>query len=95
MLKSIKLRISGRDYPLRVQAEDEQTMRDLADLVEERIEDFKQSFPGQPDVVAAVVVALELAEKLKAARETSNLLLSAVDHEVAILDNELARALQS
>lgn len=95
MMKSIQVRIAGRQYPLRVQAEDEQTMRDLAMMVDERIETFKHSHPGHPDVVAAVVAALGLAEELVAARDTSSVLLSALDQEVAILDRELASALQS
>ena len=94
MLKSIKVRIGGREYPLRVQNDDEQTMRDLAVLVDERIDAFKNAHPGQPDVVAAVVAALGLAEELVAARETSSVLLSALDQEVAILDRELASALK-
>lgn len=94
MMKSIQVRIAGRQYPLRVQTEDEQTMRDLAMMVDERIETFKQSHPGHPDVVAAVVAALGLAEELVAARDTSSVLLSALDQEVAILDRELASALQ-
>ena len=95
MMKSIKVRIAGREYPLRVQTADEKTMRELALMVDERIETFKQAHPGHPDVVAAVVAALGLAEELIAARDTSSVLLSALDQEVAILDRELASALQS
>ena len=95
MMKSIKVRIAGRDYPLRVQADDEQAMRGLAMMVDERIESFRQTHPGHPDVVAAVVAALGLAEELSAARDTSSVLLSALDQEVAILDRELASALES
>lgn len=95
MMKSIRVRIAGREYPLRVQAEDEQAMVRLAQMVDERIEDFKQKHQGHPDVVAAVVVALGLAEELSAARDTSSVLLSALDQEVAILDRELASALES
>ena len=94
-MKSIKVRIAGREYPLRVQADDEQATRDLAQTVDERIENFKQAHPGHPDVVAAVFTALGLAEELGAARDTSSVLLSALDQEVAVLDRELASALNS
>ena len=95
MQKSIKVRIMDRDYPLLVQAEDELTMRNLAGLVDERMRAFKAMHPDQPDLVAAVVIALGMAEELTAARETSNLVLSALDREVAVLDRELTSVLQS
>ena len=95
MQKSIKVRILERDYPLLVQAEDEVMMRNLAGLVDERMRAFKTMHPDQPDLVAAVVTALGMAEELTTARETSNVILSALDREVAVLDHELASALQS
>ena len=95
MHKSIKVRILDRDYPLLVQADDEATMRSLAGLVDERMRAFKTMHPDQPDLVAAVVTALGMAEELTAARETSNVVLSALDREVALLDRELTSALQS
>ncbi len=94
MQKSINVRILDRDYPLLVQAEDEVMMRNLASLVDERMRTFKTIHPNQPDLVAAVVTALGIAEELVATRETSNVVLSALDREVALLDRELANALK-
>ena len=95
MQKSIKVRILDRDYPLLVEVEDEVTMRNLAGQVDSRMRAFKTMHPDQPDLVAAVVIALGIAEELTAARETSNVLLAALDREVALLDRELASALES
>ena len=95
MQRSIQVRILGRDYPLRIREEDEVAIRTVAGTVDERMRGFKQSHPDQPDLVAAVVTALGLAEELSAARETSNVVLTALDQEVALLGRELADALST
>ena len=94
MQRKIQVRIHGRDYPLLVNPEDEVAMRNVAGLVDERMHAFKKAHREEPDLVAAVVTALGLAEELLAARETSNVVLSTLDQEVALLDRELASALR-
>ncbi len=93
MQKSISVRILGRDYPLRVHEKDEATMRAVANTVDRRMQAFKSKHPEQPDLVAAVISALGLAEEVIATRNTSNKVLQAIDLELRLLDRELIAAL--
>ena len=89
MEKSIRVRILNREYPLRVQELDEGPTRKMAALVDARMRAFKQAHPDQPEVVAAVMVALAFAEELQSSREAHEHLLDALD----ALDADLTQAL--
>ncbi|MDX1547463.1 MAG: cell division protein ZapA [Rhodothermales bacterium] len=90
MDKSIRIRILNREYPLRVRADDEARMRRIAEAVDERLTAFKQTHPEQPDLVAAVMVALAFAEEAAGVRAHLRAELSA---ELDALDAELAASL--
>ncbi len=92
--ESITVQILDRDYPLLVNSEDIATIRSVAENVNHRMKLFKEQYPEQTDLVAAVFTALELAEELMGARETSNVLLTAIDREADYLDRELSQALK-
>ena len=89
MEKSIRVRILNREYPLRVQEHDEGPTRQMAAYVDARMRAFKQAHPDQPEVVAAVMVALAFAEELQSSRDAHDHLLAALD----TLDADLAQAL--
>lgn len=89
MEKSIRVRILNREYPLRVQEHDEGPTRNMAATVDARMRAFKQEHPDQPEVVAAVMVALSFAEELQSTRDVYDHLLTALD----TLDADLAQAL--
>ncbi len=93
MQKSIRVRILGKEYPLRVEEEDEDSMREVADTVDMRMQDFKAEHPDQPDLVAAVVSALALAEEILAMRETSSTVLQAIHREMLLMEKELVDAM--
>ena len=93
MEKSIRVRILGRDYPLRVQEEDEASTREMAASVDARMRTFKTAHPEQSDLVTAVVTALALAEELYTAREAAPATTPALDDELEALDQLLADAL--
>ena len=93
MPKPIRVRILGREYPLRVQEEDEAVMREMAAYVDDRMQAFRQAHPEQSDLVAAVVTALALAGDLFNAWEASEQTLRLVDNELSALDERLAEAL--
>ncbi|MCY4204174.1 MAG: cell division protein ZapA [Bacteroidetes bacterium] len=92
--ETIRVQILGREYPLRVNNEDVTTIIGVAENVNYRMKAFKEQYPDQPDMVAAVLTALELAEELIGARETSNFLLSAIDRETEYVGRELSEALK-
>ena len=93
MEKSIRVRILGRDYPLRVQEEDEASTREMAAYVDAQMRAFKTAHPEQSDLVTAVVTALALAEELYTARETTPTSAPALDDELEALNQLLADAL--
>ncbi|MCY4673736.1 MAG: cell division protein ZapA [Bacteroidetes bacterium] len=94
MPQPLKVRILGRDYPLRVQASDVETMRNVAQDVDQRMQAFKNQNRGEPDLVAAVITALQLAEELLGAKEASDALVTALDRETDHLDHILAEVLE-
>ncbi len=93
--ESITVRILGRDYPLLVQSSDVATIYGVAENVNQRMRAFKEKHPEQPDLVAAVFAAMELSEELLGIKETSNVLLNAIDREAENLDRELMKALKN
>lgn len=92
--QSITVRILDRNYPLLVQSSDEEAIRNVAEMVNQRMETFKDQYPDQPDLIAAVFTALELAEELLGAKETSDVLLTAIDRETDYIGRELTLALK-
>ena len=93
MEKSIRVRILGRDYPLRVHEDAEAATREVAALVDARMQAFKTAHPEQPDLVTAVVTALALAEELYNTREIPTDFFDQLDDELDALDRQLAEAL--
>ncbi len=93
MDKSIRVRILGRDYPLRVREEDENSTRDMAAYVDAKMHAFKTEHPEQSDLVTAVVTALALAEELYGAKELQRTTLRDLDDELSDLDRQLAKVL--
>ncbi len=95
MQKSIRVQILGKDYPLRVHEEDEEVMREVAHTVDSRMQAFKLKHPEQPDLVAAVIAALALAEEVISTRQTSSIVFQAMDREMQLMDRELVDALSA
>ncbi len=93
MEKTIRVRVMGREYPLRVNEADEAVTRQIAAYVDAKMHAFKEAFPKQPEVTTAVVAALALAEELFAAREARARLEAATEREAGLLDAVLADAL--
>ena len=94
MEKSIRVRILGRDYPLRVQEDAEAVTREMAAYVDAKMQNFKTAHPEQSDLVTAVVTALALAEEVFTAREMPpNDFLDQIDDELNALDRHLAEVL--
>ena len=88
MEKSITVRILGRDYTLRVNPEDEASMKDIARYVDERMQGFSASFPDQPPITTAVISALSIAEELYSVRERS---VRATEQNDSLLDELTAQ----
>ncbi len=91
--ESITVRILDREYPLLVDSTDVDTIQGVAANVSQRMKAFKEQFPDQPDLVAAVFISMELAEELLGAHEAFNVLLTAIDQETHYLDQQVSQAL--
>lgn len=91
---SVRVRILDRDYPLRVAPGDEDYTVHLAARVDERLRRLRQQLPAQPDMTHAVLVALELAEELYAARAETDRLRARLEIESSALADRLDEALR-
>jgi cell division protein ZapA len=58
---SIKVNILNRPYPLLVKAEEEETVRNAAKLINDRIKVYKERFSVQDDMDLVIMCCLELA----------------------------------
>ncbi len=90
---SVRVRILDREYPLRVAPGDEDYTVHLAARVDERLRRLRQQLPSQPDMTHAVLVALELAEELYAARAETDRLRARLEIEAASLSDRIDAAL--
>lgn len=90
---SIRVRILDRDYPLRVAPGDEDYMVHLAQRVDERIRRMRKAVPNQSDLTHAVLVALQLAEEVYAARAETDRLRAHVELEASSLAEVLTGVL--
>ncbi|MEF8816822.1 MAG: cell division protein ZapA [Salinibacter sp.] len=90
--KSIRVRILGREYALRVQADDEAHTRRIAASVNARMKQFKDNHPDQAELTTAVMTALTLAEELFLQREEHEDGTTALNEELAHLSQRLEEA---
>lgn len=63
-MKSIKVTISGRQYPLRVNDSDVEMMQEIATYVDQRFRTFKNELVNQSETTVMVMASLSLAEEL-------------------------------
>ncbi|AXJ01011.1 Cell division protein ZapA, inhibits GTPase activity of FtsZ [Cyclonatronum proteinivorum] len=63
-MKSIKVTILNKQYPLKVQPGDELLMEEVAQFVDRRLKDMKKHFAGQPNDTIMVLSCLSLAEEI-------------------------------
>ena len=92
-LKSIRVRVLDREYPLRVAPADVGYTQHLAQLVDARLRRLRDAIPTQPDLTHAIIGALEMAEELYAARAEIDRLRAQVEVEAKALAARLDAAL--
>ena len=63
-MKSIKVTILGKQYPLRVEDSEEQNMHRIAQFVDEKFKQYKKELTKQPETTVMVLAALSVAEEL-------------------------------
>jgi len=63
-MKSIKVTILGKQYPLRVEDHDEEFMYQIARYVDDRFRVFKDELQNQVETTVLVLACLSIAEEL-------------------------------
>lgn len=63
-MKSIKVTILGKQYPLKVEESEEETMKRIAQYVDEKFRQYKKELNKQPDSTIMTLAALSIAEEL-------------------------------
>ena len=71
MDKSIRIKILDREYPLRVNVENETRTREIATAVDARMQNIRKHIPTEPDLTIAIMAALAYGEELASVSESS------------------------
>lgn len=93
MERSLRVRLLDREMTLRVAASDEALVAEAAALADARLRAFREAFPAQPELTAALIVVLEMAQELLAARDERARYDLRLSDALVALDLELAAAL--
>ncbi len=93
MEKSIRVRVLGRDYALRVSEEDEAMTREIVAYLDAKMRAFHRAFPDQPELTTAVIAALAIAEEYFTLRDQRDRHLETVEDAVTRMERRLAAAL--
>ncbi|QCR23559.1 cell division protein ZapA [Pontibacter sp. SGAir0037] len=87
---AIKIRIAEREYPMRVKEEEEERLRIVGKVLNERLRFFKDQFGIQDKQDLLAMVAFEtMVEKLKLEEEREQH-ISQVDQQLNVLDDLLS-----
>src|SRR5699024_12466425 len=63
-MKSIKVTILGKQFPLKVEGDEEQAMKRIAHFVGDKFRQYKKELNKQPDTTVVSLAALAIAEGL-------------------------------
>ncbi len=92
--KSIRVRVLDREFGLRVQEENEAVTREIAAYVDARMRAFRRTHPEHPEITAAIITALAIAEELYTLRDEQQKTLRLLENQIGALDEQLAAVLQ-
>ncbi len=63
-MKSIKVTILGKEFPLKVEESEEEAMKRIAGYVDDKFRQYKKELNKQPDTTIMTLAALSIAEEL-------------------------------
>lgn len=92
-MKSIKVTILGRQYPLKVEDHEEEAMIRICKYVDDRFKTYRQQLAKQPESTVMVLAALSIAEELFEARNTNSELESSEEVLMERVNHSLERLL--
>ncbi len=70
-MKSIKVTILGRQYPIKVEDDEEETMQRIAAFVDDTFRQYKKELSKQNEATVMTMAALSMAEELFEVRKRS------------------------
>jgi cell division protein ZapA len=71
-MKSIKVSILGKQYPLKVADSEVENMEKIAQFVDEKFKLYRRELNKQPESTIMVLAALSIAEELFELRQSAN-----------------------
>ena len=71
-MKSIKVSILGKQYPLKVEDHEEENMIRICKFVDERFQTYREQLVKQPESTVMTLAALSIAEELFEARQETS-----------------------
>ena len=89
--KSIRVRIYGSEYPLKV--DDEDLTNRAAEHLDQMMHDLHTQIPDQPPVTLAVLSALNVSEQLFHASQDKKQLNQKVEQDIRSISQLLDRAM--
>ncbi|MEQ9265383.1 MAG: cell division protein ZapA [Balneolaceae bacterium] len=93
-MRSIKVTILGKQYPLKVEDHEEETMVNICKFVDERFQNYRTQLVKQPESTVMVLAALSIAEELFEARQNSSDLLKNEDVMMERVNSSLERLIE-
>ncbi|HLR33609.1 MAG TPA: cell division protein ZapA [Fodinibius sp.] len=63
-MKSVKVTILGKQYPLKIEDSEEETIQRIAHYVDDKFRQYKKELNKQPDTTVMSLAALAIAEEL-------------------------------
>ncbi|MFP8488104.1 cell division protein ZapA [Gracilimonas sp. Q87] len=95
-MKSIKVTIMGKQYPLKVEDHEEEAMQRICRFVDERFKTYREQLVKQPESTVMTLAALSIAEELFEIRNTNSeledneeVLMERVNHSLERLLKEI------
>ncbi|WP_018126351.1 cell division protein ZapA [Balneola vulgaris] len=94
-MKSIKVTILGKQYPLKVEDSEEENMIRICNYVDERFKKYREQLVKQPESTVMSLAALSIAEELFEARSNTSELEKNEHHMMERVNKSLERLLES
>jgi len=93
-MKSIKVTILGKQYPLKVEDSEEENMVRICNYVDERFRTYREQLVKQPESTVMSLAALSIAEELFEARNDSSQLEKNEHNTMERVNKSLERLLE-
>ncbi len=93
-MKSIRVSIMGKQYPLKVEDHQEEAMLRICKFVDERFKNYRTQLVKQPESTVMVLAALSIAEELFEARSLNSELEEGEEVLMERVNNSLSRLLK-